>query len=107
MIDRPLLAKILARTASSSDGEALTAVRKANEHIRKEGTTWAEVLGVDRVAIRPKPFAYSANPSRSVRSTGPVKPDWQAEVADMLRQTMEGMAYNLGRGLRGDRRRGR
>ena len=44
MLDRERLAKILAMTTSDHDGEALSAMRKANEIIKGEGLTWALLL---------------------------------------------------------------
>jgi len=38
------LAKLLELTASNHDGEALVAVRKANETIERIGITWTEIL---------------------------------------------------------------
>lgn len=43
-LDRERLIKIMGLTTSSSDGEALSALRKANEIIAGEKLTWAEVL---------------------------------------------------------------
>jgi len=39
-----LLTKLLAMTASANDGEALTAIRKANDILKEHGFTWQEVL---------------------------------------------------------------
>jgi hypothetical protein len=44
MLDRERLAKILALTASTNDGEALAAIRKANDIVRGEDMTWDDVL---------------------------------------------------------------
>lgn len=99
MIDRSLLAKMLARTASSSDAESLTALRKANALIMKEGTTWGEILGVERVLVRPRPIPQRPTPVRAN--------PWESDAANFLREVMDEMAYNMGRGLRGDRRRRR
>jgi hypothetical protein len=38
------LAKMLELTASNSDGEALSAVRRANEELKRLGMTWTELL---------------------------------------------------------------
>lgn len=43
-IDTTLLAKLLSLTDSRNDAEALAAIRKANELLRFEGTTWPAVL---------------------------------------------------------------
>lgn len=44
MTDLTRLKKLLNLTTSPFDGEALNAIRKANEEIRKEDKTWDEVL---------------------------------------------------------------
>jgi hypothetical protein len=44
MLDRERLAKILALTTSTHDGEALSAIRRANEIIKGEGLSWELVL---------------------------------------------------------------
>lgn len=105
MIDRVLLAKILSRTSSSSDAEALTALKKANEVIGKAGTTWGEILGVDTV-MRPR---VTPVPPRRYGARGPqvVPPFTTTDLGDLVAEALNNMAYNLGRGLRGDRRRGR
>lgn len=47
MLDRTRLAKLLALTTSDNDAEALAAMRKANEIVKGENLTWAEVVTVD------------------------------------------------------------
>lgn len=47
MLDRTRLAKLLALTGSDNDAEALAAIRKANEMVRGQNLTWAEVVTVD------------------------------------------------------------
>lgn len=49
-MDRNRLIKVLALTTSSNDGEALNAIRKANEIIKGEGLTWEQVL--QQVTVR-------------------------------------------------------
>ena len=44
MLDRTRLAKILAMTTSTHDGEALSAIRRANEVLAGEKVSWEEVL---------------------------------------------------------------
>lgn len=44
MLDRERLIKIMGLTTSSSDGEALSALRKVNEILAGEKLSWAEVL---------------------------------------------------------------
>lgn len=43
-LDRDRLIKIMGLTTSDQDGEALSALRKANEMLAAEKVTWAEVL---------------------------------------------------------------
>jgi len=43
------LAKILELTTSSHDGEALSAIRKANDFLSKYGKTWSEILHTNQV----------------------------------------------------------
>ena len=50
MLDRERLAKILAMTTSTHDGEALSAIRRANEIIKGEGLSWELVLAQITVA---------------------------------------------------------
>ena len=44
--DLQRLAKLLGMVGSSSDGEALSAARKAQALIQDKGTTWFEALGI-------------------------------------------------------------
>lgn len=48
MLDRVRLAKVLAMTTSNHDGEALSAVRKANDILKSENLTWSDLLGQAR-----------------------------------------------------------
>lgn len=62
MLDRERLAKILALTTSEHDGEALSAIRKANEIIKGEKLTWDEVLvQVTGTVINIRASRYPAN----------------------------------------------
>lgn len=62
MLDRERLAKILAMTTSTHDGEALNAIRKANEMIKGEKLTWDEVLvQVTGTVINIKTTRYPTN----------------------------------------------
>ena len=42
--EKERLAKVLALTTSNIDGEALAAVRKANQLLAKDGVTWEQLL---------------------------------------------------------------
>ncbi len=53
--DRTRLINLLARTTSPYDGEALVAVRKANELLRSFKLGWADVIGEGDTAPTPEP----------------------------------------------------
>lgn len=59
------LAKLCGMFGSDFDGEVLTAARMANEHVRRLGLSWGDVIGVDvdwRVmarACRDRPLHFS------------------------------------------------
>lgn len=61
MIDRQRLIKLMMMTTSTNDGEALTAVRKANAMLKVEGSDWSKFLsspssiGLDRRPQQPPP----------------------------------------------------
>lgn len=103
MIDRSLLAKMLSRMSSTSDAEALTALRKAQDLLAKDGTTWQEVLGVESVRkagpVPPRPTAPPVRTPQSFKIIHPRQPTNQTEqfVKDMFND----MAYYFARGLRG------
>lgn len=44
MVDTERIKKLLKLTTSTFNGEALTAIRKANEELKRSGQTWDEVL---------------------------------------------------------------
>lgn len=44
MLDKARLAKILALTTSDNDGEALSAIRRANAAIKAEGLQWSDLI---------------------------------------------------------------
>ena len=44
-MDRDRLAKLLSLSQSDNDAEAISAIRKANSMLKKEGLTWQNVLG--------------------------------------------------------------
>jgi hypothetical protein len=52
-LDKDRLAKLLSMTSSDQDGEALTAIRKANELLRLNNKSWSDVLGSDAPAVEP------------------------------------------------------
>ena len=66
-IDRTLLAKLLSMTDSSHDAEALAAIRKANQLLRFQATTWSDVLQTPRLQTprleAPEPAALDTGPA--------------------------------------------
>lgn len=63
-----LLLKLLMMTSSSNDGEALTAVRKANDLLSAAGWSWEKLLAA-KITIVGDPFAgVSAPPSSQGRT---------------------------------------
>lgn len=65
-LDKDRLAKLLNLTESEHDGEALSAIRKANDLLRQHGTSWPTALGLFEPADG-SPHAEPA-PDRPVRS---------------------------------------
>jgi len=58
-----LLIKFLGMTRSANSGEALVAIRKANEHLDKTGATWEELLnGKIKITIVEDPFKNLKEP---------------------------------------------
>jgi hypothetical protein len=62
-VDKTRLVKLLGMTTSEHDGEALNAMRMANDLIKAAGKTWADVLATDNVVNivlqRPAPKPYT------------------------------------------------
>lgn len=54
-LDKERLAKLLSLTESEHDGEALAAIRKANEVLRLHRTSWPEALGLVGEGAEPVP----------------------------------------------------
>lgn len=68
-----LLIKLLKMTSSSNDGEALSAMRKANEQLAKFGGDW-EALLRGKVTIIGDPFANITPPPSQPRAAAPAPP---------------------------------
>jgi hypothetical protein len=51
-MDKDRLAKLLSLSQSDNDAESLSAIRKANSMLKKEGLTWQQVLGGTQATIR-------------------------------------------------------
>ena len=73
-----LLAKLLMMTTSSSDGEALSAIRKANNLLTAAGWTW-EMLIASKIKIIENPFTNLGDPregrvARQPPRTNPAPP---------------------------------
>jgi len=79
MLDRDRLAKILAMTTSENDGEALSAVRRANKIIKDAGLAWTDVLAQQSVVTinigkrNPPPGAFGLEPD-----------DWKPPAEDWI-----------------------
>lgn len=56
-----LLVKLLMMTTSSNDGEALTAIRKANELLKTQGWDWVKLIA-GKITIVEDPFKDLAMP---------------------------------------------
>ena len=66
------LVKLLARTTSEHDGEALAAARKANQILVRHGLTWADVVSIRTSDSSARHTAgASAEGSRSAAATDP------------------------------------
>jgi hypothetical protein len=68
-LDKDRLAKLLNLTESEHDGEALSAIRKANELLRQCKTNWPATLGLsqpENEPIRPEP-----SPERPIHTPPP------------------------------------
>ena len=79
------LAKLLELTASSHDGEALAAVRKANQERERLGLTWTELIAErslapqgasDTAPVRPR--TRRRKPPRTACWTAPDGTTWEA-----------------------------
>src|SRR5215831_14417055 len=75
-----LLAKLLKMSTSPNDGEALTAIRKANELLRNSGWDWDKLIA-GKIKVAADPFANLAQPYNPASGNGarpPVPPRPQA-----------------------------
>jgi hypothetical protein len=70
VLDLSRLSKILARTTSPIDAEALASIRAANRMVKDADTTWPRVLGVEPAA--PSPRLRPAPGPRPPMRGGPV-----------------------------------
>lgn len=69
----PLLIKLMGMTQSKNDGEALAAVRKANEQLKKFGGSWESLL-LGKVVMVGDPFASIDKPPTPHRAPPPPVP---------------------------------
>jgi hypothetical protein len=74
VLDKQKLVKVLNLTRSSSDGEALSAIRKANSMLDKEGCLWDKVLSQSE-------FGFNRSASEPKNKTS-----WEDELADLIRR---------------------
>lgn len=70
-----LLEKLLGMTTSTNDGEALVAIRKANELLSSAGWTWTQLLS-GKIVVVEDPFSRIIEPERrtTVAPTAPQRP---------------------------------
>jgi hypothetical protein len=66
-LDRDRLIKLLNMTASQHDAEVLVAIRKSNALLRRNQTTWSELLGTatDPASFESPPPDYPIHPDES------------------------------------------
>jgi hypothetical protein len=76
--DKDRLAKLLNLTESEHDGEALVAIRKANDLLRQYGTNWSAALGLSEPAERSPPSDPAAG--RSAHAATAPQPRRPAEM---------------------------
>lgn len=96
-LDMKRFIAIMGMTGSAGDGEALNAVRKANEMLRAAGKTWSDVLSAPTAAAFGTPD-YRTPPSR--RGTGsygkPHRPTRRSEEERIRSDDIEPMLSELG-----------
>lgn len=78
-MDTSRLTKLLALTASESDGEALNAIRAANAFLKKHSLTWSQLT----ISIG---GGYSPPPPRQRSSADPFAGAFEDEFIEILRQ---------------------
>ena len=90
MIDRALLAKILAHLGDAEDAVVLTSARKAAKMVRDAAMTWQDVL-------------VGGSP---VRPVAPINEGvFDKGFQDFMKDAVERMGRGLGEGLAGKKRR--
>jgi hypothetical protein len=70
-LDKDRLAKLLNLTESEHDGEALSAIRKANDLLRQHGTSWPAALGLSGTvegSPQPEPAAWRPAPASAAEA---------------------------------------
>jgi hypothetical protein len=77
-LDKDRLAKLLNLTESEHDGEALAAIRKANDLLRQYGASWSAALGLSEPAERSHPSDPAA--ARSAHAATAAQPRRPAEI---------------------------
>jgi hypothetical protein len=73
-LDKDRLAKLLSMTGSDHDAEALAAMRKANELLRLNKKSWAEVLSDPPPAVAPRAEVPRYTQRAAPVPTGPPPP---------------------------------
>lgn len=72
-----LLIKIMSMTTSDNDGQALVAMRKANEQLKKWGWTWESILR-GKISVAANPFVNVAMEDLLKKAEQPQPPPWRA-----------------------------
>jgi hypothetical protein len=93
VLDRKRLIQFMGMTFSSGDGEALTALRKANALLIAQGLSWAEVL-----EVKPPPMGMPSQSWRtppSKRGSYGSKPHRRRAAPDTSRNTGDDIAEML------------
>jgi hypothetical protein len=68
-----LLIKIMSMTTSDNDGQALVAMRKANEQLKKWGWTWESILR-GKISVAANPFVNVAMEDLLKKANGQAQP---------------------------------
>lgn len=91
-----LLVKLLGMTTSSNDGEALTAIRKANDLLRSAGWDWQKLIA-GKIRVVADPFATAATPpTGNGYASQSAPPPPQPAPAPTTRQTYPQQPSGLG-----------
>lgn len=102
-VDKARLIKLLNMTASQHDAEVLVAIRKSNALLRRNGTTWTEVLGTsDSASVEDSAQDYQIRPEEDdfrgfdFAQASETRGVWEARVrADAFRVEIRAIPFWL------------